>query len=345
MNSRTSLIPSTAKAESQAFLQDRRNYAPPRNPHFERPVLGFARNHVPQPINLSDLSGGKAMRPVFNYTVTTPRSSMTSMSQSSDMKYTSIRHPYATDSPSSSGFYSRPSTPLSSRSSSTAHDSRIGIAISPSPVPFMRSVSERTRTALTRSRTAQSAAPSYVSRPFPNPFESRSSTPSTPSTVASVVPSGPPNVSLSFGSRGFPIPPQYNATGWSPYTDEHLRSYTPPSTPRSLIPGVPIAKRSLPSLVSPRSPMSFGSVTPSLHSITLPSPPTVARSPTPHLPPHPGLETHLVLAPFQGSSLGLKESDTVISPAAGTPTTAKTFRSQRLPTDIPDWELGNHEPV
>ncbi|KAF9069913.1 hypothetical protein BDP27DRAFT_665040 [Rhodocollybia butyracea] len=325
VNSQTRLIPSAQRAESQAFLKDRHDNSLPKD---DRPALAHARSHIPQPLNLE----GTERRPVFSYTVTTPKSVSSSISQSQESTYTSIRHPYAmyTESPTSSAWsYSQPSTPLSAQSNSTSGSRSTGYPISPSPVPSMRRAARRDQSPLARSESALS----YQHGGIPNPFAGPTPVPSTPGTISGSQ-NGSPNLSLSFGNQGFPLPPSYGVSGWSSYTDEYLRSVTPPpSTPRSLIPGVPIAKRSLPSVVSPRKSVSFGSAAANLHSMGLPSPPPIAA----RLPPHPDLQAHLVSAPSQGSEIVIPST-----PGRLTPTSAKTFRSQLLPADIPHWELGDH---
>ncbi|KAJ3735384.1 hypothetical protein DFJ43DRAFT_861109 [Lentinula guzmanii] len=213
---------------------------------------------------------------------------------------------------------------------------------------------------LTRSGSAQSAPPDLgVSQipplpdhPLPNPFQdpiSRVTTPSASSTISSggQAPTGLPTVSLSFGRSGFPLPPSNNLTTWSQYTNDYLKLHTsnqsqsPPSTPLSLRPGVDVkSKRFAPPVVVPRRPLSFGSIAASLHSTNLPSPPTPAA----RLLPHPRLQAHLELVSSQDAAVpGSTEFIVAMNPVGTTtPTSAKTSRSQFLPTDIPDWLASEH---
>jgi hypothetical protein len=363
INSRTSLI---STAEKQA---------PPSNggyhPQTNKPTQSLTRHHAPQPLNLSSISEGGALRPVFSYTVTASPSLASSMStpMSSETRFTTplLSHPYARaelthstpSSPSSAWFNSYRRGSLSTFSpsavSSTHDSSRIPPAPKPRPsVESSSGAAHPSGPSLARSGTAQST-PSLLGvpsqtlnapRPFPNPFMdpiSRSTTPGTPSTLSSAahVPIKDHNISLSFGSGGFPLPPSYNVTPYpGSYFNSHASSEAPPATPLSLRPGVRSAKQSRPSVVKSPRPLSFGSMAASFHSKVIPAPPTPAA----HLPPHPPLEAHLESA-ISPQGVSYRELPTVL-PAplrvATTPTSAKTFRSQFLPTDIPDWEHRSH---
>ncbi|KAJ3915768.1 hypothetical protein F5877DRAFT_81537 [Lentinula edodes] len=376
VNSRTSLITSADKLEARSFSKyDYHSNHTPVDGH----VHGLSRHHAPQPLAITPPSGRKTLPPVFNYTITSSPTTTSSLSTptSSGMSYykaPTIQHPYALSEP----FYSRNSSPTTSAYSSqpsspffrnaTPDSSPIGYPQRPSMVPSRRfdpgqisrsndAVGYAVRpqslnSQLTRSASAQSAPPSMASSQIqapldllPNPFQDPVSRTTTPSTISSGtrVPAGSPNVSLSFGSRGFPLPPSYNITSWSQHTNEYLKSYTsnqvqtPPSTPRSLMPGLPVeAKRSSPPVVVPQRPLSFGSIAASLHSTGLPSPPTAAA----RLLPHPRLEAHLEL----GLSKQILDQSrgVALKPVGTTPTSAKTFRSQLLPTDIPEWLASEH---
>lgn len=367
VNSRSSLIPTTEKSRPQASLSTDRGYG---NSQFGRPVQGLARQHAPQPLNLTE---GAALRPAFSYTVTASPAPTSSLStpMSSEMRYTTplITHPYANadSTPASPWFdsYRRGLSPTSvpSAVSSTHDSSRIPYpALRPSrPLPSVESSGTAAAqinlppTSIARSATAHSAPPylavpsqALASRPFPNPFMdpiSRSTTPGTPSTISSgaQVPIKSQSVSLSFGSRGFPLPPSYNVTPWSAESNSSASStasQTPPGTPLSLRPGVRSTKQSWPSVTDSPRPLSFGSIAASFHSTgtVIPSPP----APAAHLPPHPRLQTHLESTPSPGALYG---EPGIASPlrAVTTPMSAKTFRSQFLPTDIPDWLASEHK--
>ncbi|KAJ3726134.1 hypothetical protein C8R42DRAFT_428526 [Lentinula raphanica] len=286
------------------------------------------------------------------------------------------------DSPLPSAYFSRPTTPLRRDAlspSPTPDFLRVGYRerlgsngdslTSNQPSQVSRSMNGRPGTAhdvhltmgrLGRSESAQSAPPSLgaprirnsLDRPLPNPFQdppSRITTPSTSSIVSSGthVPTGTPTVSLSFGSRGFPLPPSYNATLWSQYTNDYLKLHTPtyqaqtpPSTPLSLRPGVHVhSKRISRPVVVPHRPLSFGSLAASLHSAQLPSPP----QPAARLLPHPRLQAHLESVSSQDTPATRSRGFVVaMGSASTTPTSAKTSRSQFLPTDIPDWLASEH---
>ncbi|KIK59764.1 hypothetical protein GYMLUDRAFT_44215 [Collybiopsis luxurians FD-317 M1] len=355
IDSTTSLVPSTEKSE----------YNVRKGVHQDRP---FPRHH-PQPLNLTARPEYLAPRSAFNYMITSsPSASSLSTPMTSEMRYTSplIPHPYATsdcsyasESPPPSA---RPFSPYSNFPASARDSSRAGYSAAStlSPVSSVRSVSAQRlrqvydggRLPLQRSESPRSApsfleVPSTSRGPLPNPFQdavSRTSTPGTPSTVTSgpLVHVGSSNVSLSFGSRGFPLPPSYNTTTWSHYTNDYLKSYpsnpspteTSPSTPLSLRPRVQTTMKNMslsPAVVEKRRPISFGSIAVSLHAIGIPNPP----APAAHLPPHPRLQAHFDSVPLQTDT---EAEISFITISSRTPTSAKTFRSQIVPTDIPDWE-------
>ncbi|KAF5391476.1 hypothetical protein D9757_002012 [Collybiopsis confluens] len=363
VNSRTSLMSNSEKSRHQTFSE---------TGHYNLLLnRSSTRHHAPEPLHLTDRSENAALWPAFNYTVTTsPLTSSSSSSMfASEMIYTTpmIHHPYATSEnsnafesppPSARSYSPRPSIISQAQDAPEVH---YPAALALSPVSSVSSQRLRQgydtrRPNLARFESAQSAplllgVPSQIPphRLLPNHFQdaiSRTSTPGTPDTTVSgpLTHIGSSKVSLSFGSRGFPLPPSYNTTPWSQYTNDYLKSYpfnpssseTPPSTPLSLRPGVhssPNKFSSSPSFVEPRRPISFRSIAASLHTMSMPSLP----APTAHLPPHP----RLLQARFN-SSLSQKEVDEAeIYLAIGaipTPTSAKTFRLQVVPTDIPDWE-------
>ncbi|KAJ4488111.1 hypothetical protein J3R30DRAFT_3695758 [Lentinula aciculospora] len=335
---------------------------------MDRPVHSLAR-HAPRPLNFTSRPERAALPPAFNYTVTSSPTTTSSLStpMSSEMGYKAPGEPmYSRESPPSA-YFSRPTTPLlRSPLFPTGNSLRIGYPERPSMIPSMRLIPARishngdavvhgirqeSQFPLTRTQSAppnlevasQTLPPLH---PLPNPFEdsvSRTVTPSTLSSTSAWLPTGSPNLSLSFGSRDFPLPPSYNGTLWTQYTDNYLksssnRSQAPPSTPRSLMPGVHVeVKRSSPLVVVPRRPLSFGSIAASLHSTSLPSLPTPAA----RLPPHPRLQAHLELVSSQEAAAGSRNWVVAMDPIGTTPTSAKTFRSQLLPTDIPHW-LASH---